>query len=74
VSSGRRRGSLDHADPLISIATRATWSPWVISHSHPRAPLPGRASGPMPALISQLTGEDYGLILDTGIFSCTIVL
>ena len=55
VSSGRRRGSLDQAEPLISITTCATWGPRVISHSQPRASTPVRACLPRLALISQLT-------------------
>jgi len=55
VSSGRRRGSLDLAVALISINTCATWSPQVISHSHPPASTPGRACLPRFALISHVT-------------------
>jgi hypothetical protein len=55
VSSGRRRGSLDQAVPLISITTCATCAPRVISQSQPCASTPGRPYLPRFALISQLT-------------------
>ena len=55
VSSGRRRGSLDQAVPLISITTCATSAPRVISQSQPCASTPGRPYLPRFALISQLT-------------------
>jgi hypothetical protein len=60
VSSGRPRGSLDHAVPLISITTCATCAPRVISQSQPCASAPVRAYLPRFALISQLTTARLG--------------
>ena len=55
VSSGRWRGSLDQADPLISTTTCATCAPRVTSQSQPRASPSGRLCLPRFALISQVT-------------------
>jgi hypothetical protein len=55
VSSGRWRGSLDQADPLISTTTCATCAPRVTSQTS----TPPRACGPRLALISQLITRDY---------------
>jgi hypothetical protein len=60
VSSGRRRGSLDQAVPLISITTCATCAPRVISQSQPCASTPARTCLPRFALISQLTTARLG--------------
>jgi hypothetical protein len=53
VSSGRLRGSLDQAGPLISITIRPTWSPRLISHSQPcpspSAPIPAEVRADLPA-------------------------
>jgi hypothetical protein len=58
VSSGRLKGSLDQAVPLISITIRATWSPPVISQAN-RAHRRLCTCPPRFALISQLTNRDY---------------
>ena len=60
VSSGRRRGSLDQAVPLISITTCATCAPRVISQSQLCPSAPARAYLPRFALISQLTTARLG--------------
>jgi hypothetical protein len=60
VSSGRRRGSLDQAVPLISITTCATCAPRVISQSQPCPSAPARTYLPRFALISQLTTARLG--------------
>jgi hypothetical protein len=54
VSSGRASGSADQTAPLISIVTRATWPPRLISHSHPLPSTPARPCRPRPVLISQI--------------------
>ena len=59
VSSDRRRGSLDQADPLISTTTYPTCAPRVISQSQPRASTPPRTCGPRFALISQPITREY---------------
>ena len=56
VSSGRRRGSLDQAVPLISITTSTAWSPRVMVDSQPLASTPGRSRRPRLAPISQGPG------------------
>jgi len=63
VSSGRRRGSLDQADPLISTTTCPTCAPRVISQSQPRASTPPRTCDPRFALISQPITRDYLALL-----------
>jgi hypothetical protein len=50
---GRRSGSLNQAASLISITTRASWVPRVISQSQPCASPPVRVCLPRLALISQ---------------------
>jgi hypothetical protein len=60
VSSGRRRGSLDQAVPLISTTTCATCAPRVISQRQPCASTPARTYLPRFALISQLTTARLG--------------
>jgi hypothetical protein len=54
VSSGRASGSVAQTGPLISIVTRATWPPRLISHSHPLPSTPARPCRPRPVLISQI--------------------
>ena len=56
VSSGRQRGSLDQAVPLISTTSCATCAPRVISQSQPRASTPVRTCVPRFARISQAIG------------------
>jgi len=59
VASGRRRGSLDQAESLISTTTCATCAPRVISQSQPRASTTPRTCDPRFALISQPITRDY---------------
>ena len=60
VSSGRACGSADHAAPVISIITRAAWSPRRSSHSHPLPSTPAHGRRPRFVLISQVTNGSIG--------------